>query len=171
MGRELNVKVLILGTLHLRGDELAIRVALVDARDDNQLWGDRYQGKLGGILALQDQIARDVAAKLRLGLTGEEDQRLTKHHTADPEAYLLYREGVFHWGKFSPDGIRTAIEHVKGAQERSELRPRLCRDGPMLPPPGAIHGGRLQNYAEARTYLTRALSIDNSLESRTPGRG
>jgi len=43
-----------------------VRVAVVDAREDNHLWGHTYRGKRVGILDLQDQIARDVAANLRL---------------------------------------------------------------------------------------------------------
>jgi serine/threonine-protein kinase len=121
---------------------------------------------------LQDQIARDVAAKLRLGLTGEEDQRLTKRHTGDPEAYLLYREGVFHWGKFSPDGIQTAIEYYERALKKDPnyalAYAGLGRCYLLL---GAAHGGPLQNYAEARKYLTKALSIDNSLEFAHAGLG
>ena len=42
---------------------------------------------------LQDEMARDLAAKLGLRLTGEEEQRLTRRHTQDPEAYLLYSRG------------------------------------------------------------------------------
>jgi TolB-like protein/Tfp pilus assembly protein PilF len=172
MGRELNAKLIIMGTLHLRGDDLSIGVSLVDARDDNQLWGDRYQGKLGGILALQDQIARDVAAKLRLGLTGEEEQRLTKRYTADPEAYLLFREGVFHLSKFTPEGIQTAIEYYHRALKKDPnyalAYAGLGRCYLLL---GAIHVGPLQTHAEAKKYLTKALSIDNSLEFAHSGLG
>ena len=93
IARDLNVQAIVTGSLHQQGDDLSIGVELVDAREDNRLWGKRYQGKLSGILDLQDQIARDVAANLRLRLTGEEEQRLTKRYTEDSEAYLLYREG------------------------------------------------------------------------------
>jgi TolB-like protein/Tfp pilus assembly protein PilF len=172
MGRELKVQRVVMGTLHQQGDDLSISVALVDARNENQLWGDRYHGKLGGILALQDQIVRDVAVKLRLGLTGEEEQRLTKRHTADSEAYLLYREGFFHWSKFRPEGIQTAIEYYHRALQKDPnyalAYAGLGRCYLLL---GAIHVGPLQTYAEARKYLTKALSIDNSLEFAHSGLG
>src|SRR5206468_765827 len=88
--RELNVQMLVTGTLHQQGEDLAISVELIDARDDSRVWGNRYQGKLAGILDLQDQIARDVATNLRLRLTGDEEKALTRRGTDDPEAYLLY---------------------------------------------------------------------------------
>ena len=172
MGRELNAQMIVMGKLHLREDDLSIRVALVDARDNHQLWGDEYQGKLNGIMSLQDRIARDVAAKLRLGLTPEEDQRLTKRHTADPEAYLLYREGVFHWSKFRKESIETAIEYYQRALKKDPnyalAYAGLGRCYSLL---GALYTDPLQNYAEARKYLTEALSIDNSLEFAHAGLG
>src|SRR5262249_13748730 len=97
--RELNVQMIVTGTLRQQGDDLAISVAVVDVREDSQLWGHTYRGKRGEILDLQDKIARDVAVKLRLQLTGEEEQRLTKRYTEDPEAYLLYREATYHFNK------------------------------------------------------------------------
>jgi serine/threonine-protein kinase len=121
---------------------------------------------------LQDQIARDVAANLRLQLTGEEEKRLTKRYTEDPEAYLLYREGVFHWSKFRPKEILTAIEFY---QQALRIDPNyalayagLGRCYLLL---GAMHVGSLQNYAKAREYMTKALSIDSSLEFAHSGLG
>ncbi|MBX9581057.1 MAG: protein kinase [Gemmataceae bacterium] len=171
-GRELNVQLIVTGKLHQQGDDLSIRVALVDAGEHNQLWGHSYQGKLAGILDLQDQIARDVAAKLRLRLTGEEDRRLTKRSTADPEAYLLYREGVFHWSKFTPEGIQTAIEYYQRALKKDPnyalAYAGLGRSYVLL---GAIHAGPLQTHAEGRKYLTKALSLDDSLVFAHSGLG
>src|SRR5262249_20164379 len=118
IGRELNVRVLVTGTLHQVGDDLWISVALVDAREDNQLWGKRYQGKLNGILDLQDQIAREVAANLRLRLTSEEEQRLTKRYTEDPEAYLLYREARYHFNKFTEAALETSIDYCRRALQK-----------------------------------------------------
>jgi hypothetical protein len=48
---------------------------------------------LDNILALQDEIAKDIAANLRLRLTGDEERRLAKRDTENPEAYQLYLKG------------------------------------------------------------------------------
>src|SRR5262249_29814000 len=48
MGRELKVQRVVTGTLHQQGDDLSISVATVDARNENQLWGDRYRGSSAG---------------------------------------------------------------------------------------------------------------------------
>jgi serine/threonine protein kinase len=79
--RDLGVGVVVMGRMHQRGDSLSVSVALVDVRDGSELWGKQYDRKLHDILSLQDAIARDLAANLRLRLTGEEEQRLTTRGT------------------------------------------------------------------------------------------
>ena len=166
IGRELKVQVIATGTLHQQGDDVWVSVALVDAREDDHLWGNRYQGKLGGILDLQDQMARDVAANLRLRLTGEEDRRLTKRYTEDPDAYLLYREAICHWNKFTDEGLKTAIEYCKRALTRdpnySLAYVGLAQCYVLL---GNLYLGPRATFADARRCAERALEIDNSLQA------
>lgn len=172
IGRELKVQMLVTGTLHQQGNHLVIRVAVVDALEDNQLWGESYEGKLGGILELQDRIVRDVAANLRLGLTDEEERRLTKRSTAEPEAYLLFREGMFHWNKFTPEGIQTGIEYFQRAIKKDPnyalAFAGLGRAYILL---GTQRLGLRQTHAEAKKNLTRALEIDNTLLAAHSGLG
>ena len=72
-------------------------MALIDVREENELWGKQYVRKLNDILALQDEIAKDIAANLRLRLTSEEQQRLTKRYTENVEASQGRREQVLIW--------------------------------------------------------------------------
>jgi TolB-like protein/Tfp pilus assembly protein PilF len=171
-GRELNVQMIVTGTLRQQGDDLSISVALVDVQDDNQFWGDTYRGKLGAILDLQDQIARDVAAKLRLRLTGEEEQRLTKRYTPDPEAYLLYREAIYHFGKVTEQGLETAIDYCQRALKKDPkyalAHATLGRCYVAL---GSLYRGPKETHPEARKHLARALEIDNTLPEAHAGMG
>jgi eukaryotic-like serine/threonine-protein kinase len=165
IGRELKVQVVATGTLRLQGDDVWVSVALVDAREDNHLWGKRYQGKLGAILDLQDQIARDVAASLRLRLTGEEDQQLTRRYTQDPEAYLLYREAMSHWNKFTEDGLRAGIVCCKRALDHDPnyalALVGLAQCYALL---GNLYLGPRETFEEARRCAERALEIDDNLQ-------
>ncbi len=118
LGRELNVGVIVAGTLRQQGDELVVGVELIDARDDNRLWGTRYRRKREAILDLQEQLARDVADHLHLRLSGAEQQRLTKRRTASPEAYQLYLVGRYHWNKRTREGFRKGIECFEQAIDK-----------------------------------------------------
>ncbi|MCA1603296.1 MAG: protein kinase, partial [Acidobacteria bacterium] len=96
IGRELNVRAVLMGRLTLRGDEVLISTELVDVKDNKRLWGGQYKRKLADLLPLQGEIAQEISERLRLKLTGEEKQRLAKSSTTNPEAYQLYLLGRFH---------------------------------------------------------------------------
>ncbi len=98
-----------------RGNELSISAELVDARDDRQLWGEQYNRKLADILAVQEDISREISEKLRLRLSGEEKARVTKRYTENAEAYQAYLKGRYHWGKNSEENFKNSEENFKKA--------------------------------------------------------
>jgi adenylate cyclase len=97
IGRELNVRTVLVGRVSQRGDDLIINVELVDARDNRHLWGEQYNRKLADIAEVPTEIAQKVSEKLRLRLTGDEKQRLAKRYTQSGEAYQLYMLGRYYF--------------------------------------------------------------------------
>src|SRR5207253_2991567 len=89
-GRELRVRAVLSGTVVQHGDDLSIRAELVDTQDNRLLWGQQYNRKITDIIAVQEEISREISEKLRLKLTGEEQKRLSKRYTDDAAAYQLY---------------------------------------------------------------------------------
>jgi eukaryotic-like serine/threonine-protein kinase len=166
VGRQLSVQAVVTGTLQKQGDDLCVSIALVDAREDDQLWGKRYQGKLHGILDLEDLMAGDIAESLRLDLTGEEHRQLTRRYTDDPEAYLAYREAMGHWNKFTEDGLKAAIVCCKRAlahdPEYALAYAGLAQCYVLL---GNLYLGPRETFAEARRCALRALGIDNNVQA------
>jgi serine/threonine protein kinase/Tfp pilus assembly protein PilF len=113
VGRELNVRAVLMGRLTLRGDELLISTELVDVKDDRRLWGGQYKRKQADVLALQGEIAQEISEGLRLRLSGEEKQRLAKRSTDNPEAYQLYLLGRFY--RRNRAGNQKAIDYLEQA--------------------------------------------------------
>ncbi len=113
-GRELKVQAILTGRLVQRGDQLSVSVELVDVRNDAHLWGEEYQRKRSDILAMQDDISRDIADKLRRKLSGE-DARKPPGSTANPEAYQLYYKGRYYAGKLTKEGMEQGIEAFRQA--------------------------------------------------------
>jgi serine/threonine protein kinase/TolB-like protein len=104
--QELGVRAILIGKITQRGDALAISAELVDARNNRLLWGDHYNRKFGDILAIQEEISREISQKLQPRLTGEQQKRLTKRYTENTEAYELYLKGnYFRGGKITEEGI------------------------------------------------------------------
>jgi len=118
IGRELNVGAVLIGRILQRGDALLVTAELVDAADGWRLWGEQYNRKRADILAVQDEIAREISEKLRVRLSGKERKRLTKRHTLDTEAYHLYLKGRYYWNKRTQEGLERGIEYFKQAIEK-----------------------------------------------------
>ncbi len=118
VGTELGVRAVLTGRIVQRGDALSIRAELVDARDDTHLWGEEYNRRLSDILAVQEEIARDISGKLRQRLSGEEKKRLTKRYTESTEAYQLYLRGRYHWNKRTGEDLQKGIGYFQQAIEK-----------------------------------------------------
>jgi len=99
IGKELGVRAVLVGRIMQRGDDLTISTELVDVRDNKQVWGEQYQRKAADLMSLQRDIAGQIANNLRLKISGEEHNRMTKHFTENPEAFQLYLKGRFYWNK------------------------------------------------------------------------
>ncbi|MDQ3845738.1 MAG: adenylate/guanylate cyclase domain-containing protein, partial [Bacteroidota bacterium] len=111
IGKELNVQAVLRGRVVQRSDALTLYLALVDAATNNQIWGEEYNRKTTDLVALQSEITRDVTNKLRVKLSGAEEQKLAKNYTANSEAYQLYLKGRFHFNKRTAKDIDKSIEY------------------------------------------------------------
>jgi serine/threonine protein kinase len=115
VGSELNVQAILNGRVVQRGDDLTLYLSLVDGRNGNQIWGEQYNRKLTNLVTLQNEIARDVANKLRTRLSGADEQKLAKNYTENVEAYQLYLKGRFYWNKRTPEALKRAVDYFNQA--------------------------------------------------------
>ncbi|MGI8918613.1 MAG: protein kinase domain-containing protein [Pyrinomonadaceae bacterium] len=118
VGRELNVRAVLMGRVRQMGDTLNIQVDLVDASTGAQLWGQEYERKLSDVLSVKQAITREVTEKLKLRLSGEEQQQLVKRDTSNVEAYQFYLRGRYFWNKRTADGLKKSIEQFQQAIDR-----------------------------------------------------
>jgi tetratricopeptide (TPR) repeat protein len=91
---------------------------LTNVQDNTEIWGEQYERKTADILALQQQIAGDIADKLRSKLSGAEKQQVTKQGTQNAEAYQLYVRGRYYWNKRTNADIKTAISYFNQAIDK-----------------------------------------------------
>ncbi len=170
IGSELSVQAILSGRIVQRDDNLTLYLALVDARDGNQLWGERYDRKMADLISLQREIARDVSQKLRAQLSGAEQQKITKDYTANTEAYQLYLKGRLHVFRLTPPEIQKGIAYFNQA---IEIDPNYALAYTGLS--GAYRSLALSSEMTPREFLPRsivaaqkAISIDDGLaESHT----
>src|ERR1700722_17504770 len=118
IGRELNVRAVLVGKMMQSGGSLRIGTELVDVATGSLLWGAQYDRKPGDIFVVQDEISNEISGKLRLRLTRAEKKQLTKRHTENAEAYRLYLKGRHHWNRWTEEGFYKAIEYFRQAVEK-----------------------------------------------------
>ena len=93
VAKELKVQTLLTGQVRQRGDNLTVGVQLINGRDSTQVWGQQYNRKVADVFAVQEEIAKEVSEKLRLKLTGAEQEQLAKRPTENLKAFQYYMQG------------------------------------------------------------------------------
>jgi adenylate cyclase len=96
---------------------------LVDAAKDRHLWAETYERDLRDVLALQDEVARNIAEEVRVKLTPQEKLRLTSVRAIDLAAYEAYLKGRYYSNKRTEEGIRKSIEYFEQAIEKDPTHP------------------------------------------------
>jgi serine/threonine-protein kinase len=120
IGRELGVHALLSGTVSQTGDDLSVSVELIDVRDDSHIWGERYGRKVSEVVALPQQISRDVSQRLRSRTDNLDHAQLTRNYSPDSEAYRLYLQGRYNWNKRTVEGLQSGIEYFGKAIQRDQ---------------------------------------------------
>ena len=165
VGSALNVRAVLTGKVLQLGQNLIIKAELVDVADGSQLWGEQYNRKPADILAIQEEISREITEKLRLKLSGEQKKRLEKRHTENTKAYQLYLKGRYFWNKRTEEGLKKGIEFFNQAVEVDPVYALayvgLADSYNMLAtynlsPPHAVLG-------RAKAAAEKALEIDDQL--------
>ncbi|CAN5793563.1 hypothetical protein BH24ACI1_BH24ACI1_01890 [soil metagenome] len=118
IGKELNAQAILTGNVVERGQNLSLYVELLDVAADKVLWSQTYNRPITNLVSLQSDIARDVSNNLRTRLSNADEQRVTKTYTADPEAYQLYLQGLYHWNKRTAEDIRKSIAFFQQAIDK-----------------------------------------------------
>jgi len=118
VGQALGVRAVFKGRVMQRGDDLEISAELVDARDNSHIWGQQYSRKSSDIFALQGELAKEMTSMLRMRLTGEDEKRMAKSYTVNPEAYQAYLKGRYWWNKRTEEGLNKGIEYFRQAIEK-----------------------------------------------------
>lgn len=169
VGKQLGVDAVLTGRVVQLGDNLSVQADLVNVADGSQVWGERYNRKASDILAVQEEIAREIIGKLRLRLSGEQQDRITKRYTEDAEAYQLYLKGRFYWNKRTEEGVKKGIEFFQQAVDEDPnfalAYVGIADSYSLLGIPDALTGAlpTKEAMSKARAAAERALEIDNSL--------
>src|SRR5579871_6586780 len=90
IAKELAVDDVVEGSVQRSGGKVRINAELIQASTDHLLWAKSYERDLRDILSLQSAIAKAIVDEVKVNVTPQEQARLAKSNSVDPQAYELY---------------------------------------------------------------------------------
>jgi adenylate cyclase len=117
VGRELNARYVLEGSVRKSGNRIRISGQLVDAATAVHLWADRFEGELEDIFDLQDRVATSVVGALMPQIRQAEINRARHKPTESLDAHISHMRGVASFHTWSKEGMETALKHLRRAIE------------------------------------------------------
>jgi TolB-like protein len=161
IGRELNIRYILQGSVQRAGRQLRVNVQLVSAETGNHLWAERFDKPVADLFDLQDEIVSRLANALKAELIAAEARRAER--SANPDAMDLYFRGraIFNSGQ--------TPEHLTQAQGFFECALALdpaCLEAlvgraevDVIFPATFLTDDAAARLAAAETMLSKALSL------------
>ena len=130
IAQELNVDLIVEGSITKAGDRVRVTVQLIDADVDEHLFARSYDRTMKDVLALQSALAKEIAQSLQAALAPAHEARLKRREAIDPAVFDLYLRGRHAWNLRTPEGLQTAIKFFSEAVRLEPTYARaLCRAG------------------------------------------
>jgi len=114
IGRELNVRYVMEGSVQRGGDRMRINAQLIDAATGDHIWAERFDKPVADLFDMQDEIVARLASSLNTELITAEAR--WAEQTPNPDAMDLFFQGMAQYNKgFTPDNL----EQARGLAERA----------------------------------------------------
>jgi adenylate cyclase len=92
IGRELNIRYVLEGSVQRAGTRMRVNVQLIDAYSDTHLWAERFDKPIADLFDMQDEIVGRLASALGAELVAAEARRAETAPT--PDSMDLYFQGL-----------------------------------------------------------------------------
>jgi eukaryotic-like serine/threonine-protein kinase len=163
VARALGVEAIVTGQVVQRGEGLALRAELVDARDNTHIWGNQYGLKGTDLQGVQEAIAHAISEKLQVRLTGVQEQHAAQRPTANPEAYQLYLNGNYYRRKAGQANLRTALDYYNRAIALDPDFALAIADAAWIHLRLLDHARPQEAMARAKAAAMKAVELDETL--------
>ena len=172
IGRDLGAQYLLEGSVRRNASRVRVSTQLIRVSDQTNLWSRQYDRESKDLLALQSEIAREIAQGIDVGLGESVSPKLAAAPMSPDfyEAYDLYLHGLFFWNKRTMAGFRQAIDYFQRSVQKDPAFARAyaaladsytLESGYAGLPPGDLR-------EKARAAARRAVELDpSSAEAHT----
>ena len=164
IGRDLNVKTVLTGSVRKFGDRLRITAQLSDTTNGYHLWAGSYDREAKDALMIQSEIAKAITQSLGTQLLRA--KAYTEESAGrNPDAYEEYLKGRYFWNKNTPENIETAIEYFQNSIAKDPVYAPayvgLAHSYAMLPVYGITPSQ--EAVPKIRAAASKALELDVTL--------
>ena len=119
IAKELSVDGIVEGSVVQSAERVRVNAQLIEAATDRHLWASMYERSPGDVVILQSEVARAIANAIQVQLTPQEEARLTRVQSVDPQAYESYLRGRYFWNKRTDVAVRKSIDYFQQAIQRN----------------------------------------------------
>jgi tetratricopeptide (TPR) repeat protein len=161
IGRELNIRYVLEGSVQRSGNRLRVNVKLVDAKTAHHLWSERFDKPVADLFDMQDEIVSRLANALNAQLIAAEARRAER--LLQPSSLDLYFRGMARWNKsWTPEHMRQARGYFERALELDPENVDALVGIAAIDTASAVHfivDDADLRFKAAETALVKALSL------------
>lgn len=103
---DVNVRYVLEGSVRKAENKLRITAQLIDAKNDFHLWAEKYNGTLDDVFDIQEKVSKSIAESLKIKISKELHNRITKQSISDPFVYDLYLKARYENWQFNEISFR-----------------------------------------------------------------
>jgi TolB-like protein/DNA-binding winged helix-turn-helix (wHTH) protein len=117
IGSELGVDAILEGTVTRSEGRVRITAQLIEVHSDTHLWSAEYEREMKDVISAQQEVARDVAERIRLNILPQQRRSLAAR-VVDPDAYDAYLKGLHFWDVHTFEAMNQALRYFQDSVSR-----------------------------------------------------
>jgi eukaryotic-like serine/threonine-protein kinase len=164
IAKELQTDGLIEGSILQVNDRVRITAQLIHGPSDTHVWSKSYERDLRNVIALQHEIASDIAREVRISLGPQEQAHLARAREVIPEVHEAYLRGRFHLQNGSQASIYRALDYFQQAiQKDVEYAPAYAGMADAYTAMRSIYAAPSEVMPKAKAAALKAVALDETL--------
>jgi TolB-like protein/Tfp pilus assembly protein PilF len=162
VGEALRVTMLLEGSVRKAGQQIRVTTQLISVADGYHVWSETFDRDVSDVIAVQDEIARRIAERLRMEVGTETSAAMAQRKAVNPEAHVMYLQARHAWNKRTLTDIEKAIQLFRQAIDKdptyADAHAGLAASYVIMP--GYSHRPAAEYLPLARSAAARALELD-----------
>jgi serine/threonine protein kinase/tetratricopeptide (TPR) repeat protein len=162
IGEALRVTMLLEGSVRKSGQQIRVTAQLINVADGYHVWSETFDRSVGDVIAVQDEIARRIAERLRMEIGAETRAAMAQRKAVNPQAHVLYLQARHAWNKRTRADIEQAIQLFRKAIDTdpayADAHAGLAACYVIVP--GYAYRPAMEYLPLARSAAARALELD-----------